>query len=237
MVRKPAVLLIAVLALPLPAAAAAAPADPLWLAAVATAARAKEWSPGEMRILIELADDGGRTLDTWDNRYRISAGTDGILRTEVVAASRNGKDETRKEREAQAKRDRDALSGDGSSWTRFLDDPLDPAVQDSVTISPLPGSRTIAGAACVSFSFILLKPKDASVEGIAWLDASTGAPVEVISVPRPLPRGARELATTVQYAGGLPSEVRVEGSGSLLFLRRRFSTVVTFGGWFARPED
>jgi hypothetical protein len=235
MVRNPAVLLLLVLALPLPAASAAAPAEPLWLAGVAAAARAKAWSPGEMRILIDLADDGGRTLDTWDNRYRVSAGPDGVLRTEVVSASRNGKDETRKEREAQAKRDGEAASDDGSSWSRFLDDPLDPAVQESVVIRRLADARTIGGAACVAFAFTLAKQKGASVEGTAWLDAATGIPVEVVSTPRPLPRGAHEMTTTVRYAGGLPAEVFIEGSGSLLFFKRRFSSAITLGAWFARP--
>jgi hypothetical protein len=229
-------LAILVLFLPLAAAAAAAaPADPLWLKAVAAASRAKAWSPGEMRILIELADDGGRMLDAWDNRYRISAGSDGVIRTEVVSASRNGKDETRKEREAQAKRDAEAPSVDGSSWTRFLDDPFDPAVQESATVSRLAGSRTIAGAACVAFSFTLAKPKGASVEGTAWLDVATGMPVEVVSAPVPLPRGAHELSTVVRYADGLPAEVRVEGSGSLLFFKRRFSSAITLDGWFPLP--
>ncbi len=236
MVWKPAVLLIAVLALPgASTASAAAPADPLWQAAVAAASRAKAWSPGEMRIVIEMADDKGKVLEAWDNRYRISAGPDGSLSTEIVAASHDGKDETRKEREAQAKRERENPPDGGDDWTRFIDDPLDPAIQETVTVRRLAEARTIGGVAGVAFAFTIAKPKGASVEGTAWLDAATGVPLEIVSSPRPLPRGARELATTVRYAGGFAAEVRVEGSGSLLFIRRRFRSVITVGGWFARP--
>jgi hypothetical protein len=232
---KPAAMLLVVLVLSVPAASAAAPADPLWLAAVAAATRAKEWSPGEMRIVIEMADDKGRALDTWDNRYRIVAGPDGALTTEVVSAAHNGKDETRKEREAQAKRDGEASADGSSPWSRFLDDPFDLAVQESVVIRRLADARTIGGVACVAFAFTLAKPKGASVAGTAWLAAATGAPVEVASTPRPLPRGAHELSTVVRYADGLPAEVRVEGSGSLLFIKRRFSSVITLGGYLRRP--
>jgi hypothetical protein len=188
-----------------------------------------------MRIEIEVADDRGKALETWDNRYRLSPDADGAVRTEVVSAVHNGKDETAKERAAQAKRDSDAPSGGGSSMAGYLDDPFDPALQDSVEILPLAGARKIAGVTCTPFAFTLSKQKGASVAGTAWLDTVTGLPVEVVSSPKPLPRGAHELATTVYYTDGFVSEVRVEGSGSLLFLKRRFSSVITLGGWFHRP--
>ncbi len=231
--RRSVALLFFVLVLTAPAASAATPADPLWLAGVASTARAKTWSPGDMRILIEMADDKGRVLDTWDNRYRIIAAPDGALTTEVVAATHNGKDETRKEREAQAKRD--APADASSPWSRFLDDPLDPEVQDSLSVRRLAATRTFSGVPAVAFAFVLAKADGATVEGTAWLDAAAGLPLEISSTPRPLPRGAHELATVVRYADGFPAEVRVVGSGSLLFFKRRFASLITLGGWFARP--
>jgi hypothetical protein len=235
MPRTPAAVLLLALVLSAPAASAATAVDPLWTAAVAAAARAKAWSPGEMRVLIEMADDKGKVLESWDNRYRIVPGPDGSLTTEIVAASHDGKDETRKEREAQAKRERENPPDGRDDWTRFIDDPFDPVIQETVTFRRLAEARTIGGVAGVSFAFTIAKPKGASVEGTAWLDAATGAPLEVVSSPRPLPRGAHELATTVRYAGGLAAEVRVGGSGSLLFFKRRFSSVITLGGWFPLP--
>jgi hypothetical protein len=234
MPRRAAAILALVLAAAIPTRAA--PADPLWLKAVESAARTKGWSPGEMRLSIEMADDEGKVLDTWDNRYRLSAGADGAVRTEVVSAFHNGKDETRKEREAQARRD-DAAKAEGKAQAPdvgFGVDPFDPEMQDSVEIRPLAGTRQIAGRTCVAFVFSLTMPKNGVLEGTAWLDAATGIPVEFVSNPKPLPRGAHELTTTVRYADGLVTEVRVEGSGSLLFFKRRFVSVITLGGWFRR---
>jgi hypothetical protein len=188
-----------------------------------------------MRLAIEMADDKGKVLETWDNRYRLSIGTDGGVRTAVVSASHNGKDETAKEREAQAKRDRDSRADAASPMSVFGDDPFDPALQGAIEIRQLAGTREIEGTTCIAFAFILSKSKNTAVEGTAWLDAVSGLPVESVSSPKPLPRGANELVTTVHYIDGLVSEVQVEGSGSLLFLKRRFVSVITLGSWFLKP--
>jgi hypothetical protein len=102
-------------------------------------------------------------------------------------------------------------------------------------IRPLAGNRQIAGKTCLAFAFSLAMPKNAVVEGTAWLDAATGLPVECVSTPKPLPRAVHEMNTTVRYDGGFVSEVRVEGSGTLLFFKRRFSSVITLAGWFPMP--
>lgn len=225
-------MLLALLAQAAAHPAGAAPDDPLWQKAVASASWAREWSPGVMRLAMEMMNDAGKVLETWDYRYRLFPGENGAVRVEVVSAIHDGKDETEKQRAAQAKRDREAGSDGSGAWSRYLDDPFDPAAQDAVTITPLAGTRVISGVSCVAFDFSLAKPKDVRVEGTAWLDAATGAPVELVSSPKPLPRAVHELVTTVRYAGGFVSEVRLEGSGSLLFFRRRIVTVITLGGWF-----
>jgi hypothetical protein len=230
---RQAVMLLLALAVSSPAGAA--PADPLWSRAVEASARAAQWSPGEMRLAIEMANDEGTVLETWDNRYRLSVDGDGILRTEVVAAIHNGKDETEKERKAQEKRERRMQADGGTSMSGFGDDPFAPAVQGSVQIRRLAGTREIGGAACIGYDFTIVKPKDVTVAGTAWLDAATGMPVEYTSSTRPLPPAVRDMSTVVRYRGGLVTEVRVEGSGSLLFFRRRFVSVVTLGRWFQRP--
>jgi len=206
--------------------------------AVESASRAKGWSPGEMRLAMEMADDRGKVLETWDNRYLLSAGADGAVQTEVVSAFHNGKDETQKERdaqakrEAQAKRDSSAQRDGGSDWTTYLDDPFDPAKQDAVEVRLFEGTSEIGGRTCVAFAFTMSRPKNLVTEGTAWLDAATGLPVELVSSPKPMPRAVHELVTTVRYADGFVSEVRIEGSGSVLFFKRRFVSVVTLGGWF-----
>ncbi len=232
MLRR-AVLLLFAIACSLPADAA--PADPLWSRAVEASARAARWSPGEMRLAIEMADDAGKVLDTWDNRYRLSVDGDGTLRTEVVVAVHDGKDETEKERKAQAKRERDARGGGESPMSGFGDDPFAPAVQESVQVRRLAGTREIAGTTCVGYDVVIAKPKNVSIEGTAWLEAATGVPVQFASTPKPLPIGVHEMSTVVRYEDGFVSEVRVEGSGSIMFIKRRFVSVISFGGWFELP--
>ena len=231
--RRRTVLLLFALIVPLRAGAASA--DPLWSRAVEASARAARWSPGEMRLAIEMADDAGKVLETWDNHYRLSVGENGTLRTEVVSAFHNGKDETEKERRAQEKRERDARPGGAPPMSGFGDDPFAPAVQESVQIRRLEAPRGIAGTTCIGYDFTIAKPKNVTVEGTAWLDAATGIPVQYTSAANPLPPAVHEMSTIVRYDSGLVTEVRVEGSGSILFIKRRFSSVITFGGWFERP--
>jgi hypothetical protein len=229
-----AVLLLLALAFPL--SAGAAPVDPLWTLAVEASGRAARWSPGEMRLAIEMADEAGKVLETWDNRYRLSVDGSGVVRTEVVSAIHNGKDETEKEGRAQEKREGDSRSGGSSPMAGFGDDPFAPGVQDTVQVRRLDGTRVIAGRACIGYDFTIAKPKNATVAGTAWLDAATGFPVEYTSAPSPLPPAVHEMSTVVRYAAGRVSEVRVEGSGSILFIRRRFVSVISFAGWFERPQ-
>jgi hypothetical protein len=231
--RRRAVLLLFALIAPL--RAGASPSDPLWSRAVEASARAAQWSPGEMRLAIEMADDAGTVLETWDNRYRLSIGESGTLRTEVVSALHNGKDETEKERKAQEKRERRMEAEGATSMSGFGDDPFASTVQESVQIRRLDAQREIAGTTCIGYDFTITKPKNVTVEGTAWLEAATGIPVECTSSTKPLPPAVHEMSTVVRYDEGLVTEVRVEGSGSLLFFKRRFVSVITLAGWFQRP--
>lgn len=74
------------------------------------------------------------------------------------------------------------------------------------------------------------------MEGTAWIEETTGLPVEAAWTPSPLPRGARSLQTTVRYGGrageALPMEVRIEATGALLFFKRIVRSIMTLDAWW-----
>jgi hypothetical protein len=190
-----------------------------------------------MHLSIELANDKGTTLETWENHYRLSpVGAEGVS-TEVVSALHNGEDVTDKEREAQARREAAARTGGRAPAFAGIEDPFDPAVQQAATVRPLGERKAVDGRDCASFE-IRVQKKDGGYEGTVWLELVTGLPVELSYRPTRLPFGVHRMVTTVRYGGpageALPVRVEVEGSGAILLLKRTFRSAVVLGGYWRR---
>lgn len=200
---------------------AAETADPLWSKAVEIGRRNKQWLPGEARFLLELVDENGALKDSWESWYRLSPGVDGKPVLEVVRELRNGVEATPKERK------RPFSTGD---------DPFDPGVQDAVQARPRGETRLIDGAPCSLSDFTLKKKDGTSIVGTAWLAQGTGIPVEVSYTYSPLPRGVFEMNATLRYGVGAQGEgalreVRIEGSGGVLFIRRNFRSTIALDAY------
>lgn len=200
---------------------AAAPADPLWQKAVEIGRRNKDWMPGEARFVLELVDENGTAKDSWESWYRLSAGADGKPVLEVVRELRNGVEATPKQRS------RPFSSGD---------DPFDPGLQGSVEAHPRGENRLVDGALCSLYEFTLKKKDGTSIVGTAWLNQATGVPVEASYSYVPLPKMVFEMNATLRYGTGAQGEgalreVRIEGSGGVLFIRRAFRSTITLDAY------
>ncbi len=211
-------LILCVLVLP---AHAAATADPLWAKAVEIGRRNRLWVPGEARFLLELVDENGTLKDSWESWYRMSPGADGKPVLEVVRELRNGVETTPKERK------RPFSTGD---------DPFDPGVQEAVQARPRDETRLVDGAPCSLYDFTLKKKDGTSLVGTAWLAQGTGVPVEVSYTYSPLPKGVFEMTATLRYGVGAQGEgalreVRIEGSGGVLFIRRSFRSTIALDAY------
>jgi hypothetical protein len=200
---------------------AAAPADPLWQKAVEIGRRNRDWMPGEARFVLELVDEKGTPKDSWESWYRMSPGADGKPVLEVVRELRNGVEATPKQRR------RPFSTGD---------DPFDPGVQESVEAHPRGESRPVNGVLCSLYDFALKKKDGTSIVGTAWLAQATGIPVEVSYTYVPLPKGVFEMNATLRYGTGAQGEgalreVRIEGSGGVLFIRRNFRSTIALDAY------
>ena len=229
--RRPALLLLLLLA---PAALhAASSADPLWGKAVDFARVSKDWAPGNASFLMELVDDKGTAQESWQVWYRVSVSATGDMALEVTRAMHNGVDTTQKEQETQKKRKATPFS--------MGDNPFDPQVQESVAAVARGSTETVAGRTCALFDFTMKKKDGSVLSGSAWLDARTGAPVEVSYTASRLPRGVLQMKTTLLYAAGpagegFLKEARIEGVAGILFFRKSFRTAITVDGYLRRGD-
>ena len=90
--------------------------------------------------------------------------------------------------------------------------------------------------------FTLVKKDHATLSGRAWLDAASGAPVQVRSTSSPLPRGVFEMTTTLRFGQGpgkegFLREALVEGVGGILFISKSLRSVITVGDWWRRGSS
>jgi hypothetical protein len=216
--------------------------DPLWLKAVELARRSKPWVPGTTVMQLELLDDKGATTESFETLMRISPDSSGNPVTEVEKATRNGSDVTASQREAQEKRNRDAVKSGKPAPFMMGDNPFDPDVQSVVQIEVLGRTALVSGVNCAMYGFTWKKTDGAEVSGTAALEMKTGAPREVEYTVKPLPTGVWSMKTVLRYGdgpegGGYLREVFIEGTGGVLFIKKNFRTLITLDAYWKNGKS
>lgn len=230
-------LFLPVLLLPLRPLAAFGEAGDLWRKAVEAVGRAKSWVPGSTEFRLEMLDDKGNpTGESQETWYRLSPEDGGGVRTEVVRSLKNGKDNTKEDRETQERQNRDRKKDGRAQPFSMGDNPMDPEVQGNVEVKPAAGARTIEGQACVAYEYSL-KTKSGRIRGTVWLSGQSGLPLEMSMGMDPLPAFVQKMSTVLRYERGPAGEARVrealvEGTGGVLFIRKNFRMSFRLGGWW-----
>ncbi len=224
-------------------AAHMAPADPLWQKAVEIAGRSAERLPTAALFRLELPGDKGFALGTFLTWYRISKDRAGNVVMETVRAMNNGTEIAPQDRDGQER----LFAGARKKGVPPFDlgnNPFDPSVQRSISVSPPGPSRRISGKECVGYGYRLAKPDGTVQQGTAWVEQGTGVPVEAAFTVKPLPPFVLSMTTTMDYGASAPDdgflrESTVEGEAGFLFVRQHFRTTVTLSGYsplvFAGP--
>jgi hypothetical protein len=120
--------------------------------------------------------------------------------------------------------------------------PFDPEIQEQITASRVEAADPPPGGPHVAFEFVEpISPKTA-LRGIAWLDAISGAPVELRFSPDPLPSRVKEMAMSVHFtvrpdSAWIPTEMHVDAMGKLLFFKKRFRSLMTFDNHWWKTTD
>jgi len=120
--------------------------------------------------------------------------------------------------------------------------PFDPEIQEQITATRVEASDPPPGGPHVAFEFVEPITPKAVLRGIAWLDAATGAPVELRFSPDPLPSRVKEMAMSVRFtvrpdSAWIPTEMHVDAMGKLLFFKKRFRSLMTFDDHWWKTTD
>jgi len=170
------------------AAAAAKTQPPLWAQAVKIFEANKDLVPGTVLQKVQELDDDGRVKS--ESRAEISIALDGSgkIKTDIVSASKDGKDVTAEERKkaeerakkeaAEEKKKQDAArnvkkeaakdspgdSGEGSKeQSRSFssgDSPFNPELQSAVLVTETSSRETIDGRLCIRFGYSYPTPSE-----------------------------------------------------------------------------
>lgn len=222
--------------------AQAAPTDVLWQKAIKVAEAAKTTLPGIIQFRAEMMDGDGTVESIQESTVKLTEGKDGQVESELVKVIEDGRDVTQKARDEESRRAQNkSEKGEGQSFgIQFGDNPFQPEVQTKVTARSLGTKRTLLGRPCSEFEVTWKKDKETE-KGIACLDDQTGAPLEYSYVPDPLPKHVKRMQTTLRYEDGGPSgwrptEMKVEGEGGFLFIRKKFRMRTTFSEFWRASQ-
>ena len=257
-----------------PASRAAEPADsaraaaplhpPLWMQAVSIFELNKDLVPGKVSQKIQELEKDGRVKSETDVDVALALDGAGKIKTEVLKASKDGKDITAEQRKKvdeaakkQAKEDaakksakKDAGRGsDEHSHSFSLEDtPFNPERQDEVRVTETTRGETIDGTSCACFEFSYpekrpagAKGKPATIKGKAWIEESSGHPVKLEYVSDPLPKHVKSMSTTLRYGADandawVVKEMIFEARGSFLFFGKAIRGDISLGDYWKYIE-
>ena len=243
----------------------AAPAHPaLWMQAVSIFESNKNLVPGKVSQKIQELEKDGRVKSETDVDAAYSLDAAGKIKTEIVKASKDGKDITAEQRKKsdeaakkQAKEDaakkaskKDAAGeSDEHSHSMSLDDsPFNPDRQNDVRVTKAASGETIDGTRCACFEFSYpeklpagAKGTPATIKGKAWIEESSGRPVKLEYVSDPLPKHVKSMSTTLRYGADandswVVKEMIFEARGSFLFIGKSIRGDISLGDYWKYVE-
>lgn len=201
--------------------------DALWDTAVSSFAASRDWVPFVYEVDQRQFNGRGDLVRHRRTVSRLRRGADGDWLTEYV----------REEDLVGSGRDGPPFGGnDGDdSDERFAAvsaNPLDPSLQDAVTVERLGYRRTPDGDSGIAYRFHLQPNPDAAARGTVWIDAETGMPVLIEREVDPPIGVIRDFSAVERYQPRESHFVLVEASydvvGRILMVERRFAMDMAF---------
>jgi len=237
----------------LTAAEDGAGADPLglWQKALAVFQKNSDWFPGKVSVLSEVLDRKGRSDSITQLVFNIVPDGQGKARTELLQAFKNGKDvsaEMKKKLEVSEAQDEKAANKKDAYSVSLDENPFNPDKQQQVTVQATPEKQLLFEKTCQRFDFsfqteIVQKNKKENLtwKGKAWLEEGSGIPVKLEFSFEPLPKHVYSLWTIYLYettdsGDWLLKEIKVQGHGGFLFIKKGFRSTTGFSDYRRQPQ-
>ena len=224
-------------------------ASDLWDRAVEYYAAYGDLVPGRLTIRFDQYNGRGKLVSSEISELAVSVGPEGEIQSEVVFASKDGKDVTEERRENPASGspfgggNDDADENDSDSpFAGLQRSPFDPDEQDHITVVDTGRRESINGIPTRVHDFEQRTGESARTIGRAWIAEQDGTPVKLIANIAPLPGFIDSFEMIQKYAtDGLGrwfmSSMEFIGEGNILFIRRRFESEFLFSDYFPLPAD
>ena len=176
--------------------------DTLWAKAVAIAEANESWMPSQWQETEIVFNKKGKVEETTARQLHLGLTPDYDLDVQLIKATKNGKDNLEEaRRELEANRDMNTRESPEEN-------PFDPAIQHTITVTRSSEVKRIDDRAYVAFTYVQ-KTQEGDWTGTAWLDAETGMPVQVETKPKGLPMKedgveVQALTSTTHYNVSAP---------------------------------
>lgn len=211
--------------------------DALWQKGVDYMIGHRTWIPGKIHSYDEEKDGNGKVTKVTESWSRCFLNDKGKIDMEIVKVLENGTDITKKvEKEIEKTKKNKPQEGDGQEF-----DPFSPEALKNVTYQAKEHSSK-NGQPCQSFDYRQKIDEKQYQKGTIWLDEKTGAPMEIVFMPDPMPQGLKHMQTTIKYRMGedgtwYAEKMLAEGDGSFLGMKMSFSSNATLSDYWKCPES
>lgn len=157
-------------------------ADALWTRAVESYRHSQNWVPFEYEVEQRQVNGRGTVVSHSLTESRLVSDGNGNWQNEVVSEQfLVGDADSRSPFGSQDEPESDEDSG--GRFAAVSAHPLDPAMQDRVTVSRVGQGRPLTegpdGSATVAYRYVVEPTGDSRAEGTIWLQADTGFPVRL----------------------------------------------------------
>ena len=235
------------------AANEAVKSDPpgLWQKALDTFQKNRDWFPGKMSICSETLDRQGRPDSITKLYFNIIVDDKGEVRSELLQALKNGKDistDIKKKLATGEAQDKKTAKKKDTLTVSLSDNPFNPDRQHEVKVRAHAEKQVLFGRLCQRFDFSFQtefirknRPENLIWVGRAWLEESSGIPFKLEFSFEPLPKHVHSLWTIYLYeinAAGdwLLKEIKVQGQGGFLFIKKGFRSTTNFSDYRRQPQ-
>jgi hypothetical protein len=230
-----------------PAAASATQQDPLWDRAISVYEENADWHPRLITVRTEEYDGQGNLRHEERTVTRQYLTDQGELESELVSATRDGKDITEERREnPDAGRtfgpptgSEDQAESSPEGFAPVYQSVFSPEQQRHVEYTRTGRTRRINGRRAVAFSFIHEPNSEARAEGTVWIDEETAEPLLLESSLDPPMIFVQEFSYSHRFATEGDEwrlrTMRFNVGAGLLMFKRDFDITMEFSDYFYAP--